>query len=400
MARRTYQAGYVFQRGKTKHDRWDVNATAFARYWADVPGQQKHHRLLTLGICRTRTIAERACMQQLEQLGVNSIQQFIETTSSTTFKQQGELWLKSLAHRKRVPIEQTTLNNRRYALDKWIYPRIGSKMLGEVNNHTLKELVEEMSSSLSPASIRDYSAIVKAVVASSIDERGEERYPRKWNEEYIDAPLITKQRQPSVSLEAMERIVAATKDPYRMLYVLLTGCGPLRAGEALGLAIEHISADFRTLSIVQKAKRGVIQQFLKTKAGERNIDLCVELAQMLREFVGGRKSGLLFCTASGRQKLQRNTLRDSLHPLLRKLELPKGGFNIFRRYRLTYLKTTDCPDILRRYWAGHEQQKHVDERYIKVLEDRNYRLQWAERVGLGFSLTGQRGQLLEFRKAG
>jgi hypothetical protein len=121
---------------------------------------------------------------------------------------------------------------------------------------------------------------------------------------------------------------------------------------------------------------------------------------MLREFVGKRRSGLVFCTASGRQKLQRNTLRDSLHPLLRKLEFPKGGFNIFRRYRLTYLKMTDCPEILRRYRAGHEQQQHVDERYIKVLEDHNYRLQWAERVGLGFSLTGQRGQLLEFRKTG
>jgi integrase len=132
-----------------------------------------------------------------------------------------------------------------------------------------------MSATLSAASIRDYSAIVKAVCASVINERGERQYPREWNEEYIDAPLIANQRQPSVSSEAIETMLAAANDPYRMLYVLLAGCGPLRAWEALGLAIEHISADFRTLSIVQKAKRGVIQPFLKTKAGTREIDLSI-----------------------------------------------------------------------------------------------------------------------------
>ena len=71
-----------------------------------------------------------------------------------------------------------------------------------------------------------------------------------------------------------------------MLYELLAGCGPLRVGEALGLEIEkHISKDFRTLTIVQKAKRGEIQPYLKTINGKRKVDLCTPLAQMLREYV-------------------------------------------------------------------------------------------------------------------
>ena len=47
---------------------------------------------------------------------------FIESTSNITFKQQAEIWLKSLANRKRNPLEQTTIDNRRYALDKWMCP--------------------------------------------------------------------------------------------------------------------------------------------------------------------------------------------------------------------------------------------------------------------------------------
>lgn len=46
-------------------------------------------------------------MEEIEKLGINSAQHFIESTSKTTFKEQAELWLKSLANCKRDPVEQT-----------------------------------------------------------------------------------------------------------------------------------------------------------------------------------------------------------------------------------------------------------------------------------------------------
>ena len=189
-----------------------------------------------------------------------------------------------------------------------------------------------------------------------------------------------------------------------MLYALLAGCGPLRVGESLGLEIDkHISEDFRTLFICQKAKRGKIQQRLKTKNGTRQVDLCSGLATMLRESVGERKSGLLFQTSTGAQVLQSNALSDSLHPILDYMGHQRGGFNIFRRFRLTHLETNDCPEVLKHFWAGHAP-KHVSERYIKLTRDRDYRLKWAEKIGLGFEILGtanlgRLGRLLQFRKA-
>lgn len=92
---------------------------AYVRFWEDVPGQPNSKRTyVPLGICRTRTIAERKAAEKLEQLGINSTQHFVEATSNITFKQQGEAWLKSLGRRKRNPLEQTTIDNRQYALDK------------------------------------------------------------------------------------------------------------------------------------------------------------------------------------------------------------------------------------------------------------------------------------------
>jgi len=193
--------------------------------------------------------------------------------------------------------------------------------------------------------------------------------------------------------DRIERRGGKAKGQYQMLYALLAGCGPLRVGEALGLEIDkHIFPDCRTLHIIQKAKRGDIQQYLKTKHGKRYVDLCTPLAAMLRDFIGTRTSGLLFQTSTGAQLLQSNTLQDSLHPILKSMKHVQGGFNIFRRYRLSYIDKSDCPEALRHFWSGHAP-RHVSERYIKLMNDRQYRLDWAERLGTGFQIPGSVGLL-------
>ena len=124
---------------------------------------------------------------------------------------------------------------------------------------------------------------------------------------------------------------------------------------------------------------------------------------MLKDHIGERTSGLLFHTSTGAQLLQANTLQDSLHPILKKLEHVKGGFNIFRRFRITHIKKSECPEFLQHFWSGHAQT-HVSERYTKLLQDRDYRLRWAEKVGLGFELPARSiskpSKLVEFRRVG
>ena len=191
------------------------------QFWRDVPGQSKQKRdIASLGFCRTRTIAEREAARRLEQLSINSAKTFIETTSSITFKAQGEVWLKSLADRKRSPLQQTTIDTRRYALDKWIYPFFERKLLADMNNLAMKDFVEHISN-LAPATIRDYSNIVKAVVASAVNEDGEQLFPRTWNEAFIDAPLVTQQKQPSTDKKGMESTLKEATGRYSVLYALL-----------------------------------------------------------------------------------------------------------------------------------------------------------------------------------
>src|SRR5260370_6512039 len=275
LMRRSWQQGYIYQKNNPRK-KWDENAPAYRENWRDIPGTGGQRRTAPRGICPTRPVDTRRAAEQLERLGINSTQQLSEAISNASFQMQAERWLKSLANRKRNPLEQTTIDTRRYALDKWICPFFAGRPLADINNRAMKELVEHMVPKLSPATIRDYTGIVRAAVASAINEDSEELFPRTWNEEFIDAPAIDKQRQPSPTSESITNTVKSAKGQYQMLYALLAGGGPIRAGDALGLEIDkHISTDFRTLHILQKAKRGKIQPFLKTKNGERDVDLCV-----------------------------------------------------------------------------------------------------------------------------
>jgi len=140
------------------------------------------------------------------------------------------------------------------------------------------------------------------------------------------------------------------------------------------------------------------------------VDLSEPLAAMLRDFVGGRTGGLVFCKPDGSQLMQRDILKHSLHPILKKLGLEQGGFNIFRRFRITELETAEVPAALQHTWSGHAKS-HVSEVYKKLLKQREWRLRWAEKVGTGFTLPGHQqaaaetpngksGKILEFRKVG
>lgn len=125
---------------------------------------------------------------------------------------------------------------------------------------------------------------------------------------------------------------------------------------------------------------------------------------MLKDHVGSRTSGFVFPNKVGKPLDQANIKLRSLHPILKHLELPIGGFNIFRRFRRTHLtKFSDCPKELKHYWSGHAPE-HVSERYIKLGHEREFRMMWAEQIGLGFELPkGYNnkgfGQLVQFREA-
>jgi|SRR5450755_1678934 integrase len=262
------------------------------------------------------------------------------------------------------------------------------RLVSSVGNLALKGLVAKMvKAGLSPKTINTYSQVVKSVVASAVNEEGEQLYPRRWNHEFCDMPVVDKRKQktPCPTSEVMTGIIATTKG-YKQMYLAFEGGGGFRAGEAIGIEIDkHISADFRTIKVRQKVRRGKLEHFLKTDAGRRDVDLCSALAEMLKAYVGGRTAGFLFQNKNGNFPSQTNLLRRGLHPALKKPGQPKAGLHSLRRFRLTWLRKNRVPGDLERFWMGHENETVGDD-YSKLKDDVAFRLEQAEKVGLGFEI--------------
>lgn len=351
--------------------------------------------------CLTASEISRRAKEIVQTSGADSVEHFEKCealTNGTTFKQQAAYWLDHLQNRNRKPIKPATAAGYQSYIKKWLNPYLGDKPLASVDNKTLKELVATLkAANLSAKTIVEIVGAAKWIVASAIDEEtGKQKFPREWNHDYIDLPVVesTQQNRPTLDAEQVAACIANAKGRYRTLYALLAGSG-LRIGEALAIHLEDgdhttISPDCKTIHVRKSVWQGREQE-PKTPNAKRSVDLCDELAAHLKAFIGNRKSGLLFQTDSGSPIGQSNIIRDSLRKMGKDgkplLGINVEGFHTFRRFRVSQLVEADCPEDLKKYWIGHAT-KDLTELYgkqsTKVLLRRQ---EWAEKIGLGFKLV-------------
>jgi integrase len=117
------------------------------------------------------------------------------------------------------------------------------------------------------------------------------------------------------------------------------------------------------------------------------------IAVLLKEFVGDRTSGFLFCTRQGKTLSQSDIIRRHLHKALEKLKYVnpftgthKAGNHAFRRFRNTYLRNyTNCPEGVLKFWMGHAG-KDMSDLYDKIKRDVAFRRDVAEQCGFGFEV--------------
>ena len=113
----------------------------------------------------------------------------------------------------------------------------------------------------------------------------------------------------------------------------------LRAGEILGLRVEDVNLETRTLSVKQGAWRGKLQT-TKNEASENALPIPFALDGMFREYLKTWKSnplGLLFSNRNGRPYTSQKIVEYHLWPLLDALKITRAGFHAFRHAHATLL---------------------------------------------------------------
>jgi integrase len=307
---------------------------------------------------------------------------------SVTFSQQSEIWLDSLRTRKRKPVSPATL----HAFGSYVRrlaPMIGDMKLAEVNNGTLKQLVQQLDKEkLSAKTINELVSVVKSVVGSLADEStGEPLLKRDWSARFIDAPTVAKQKQPCVTAGDIERCLReSSSDQERLLYTVVAGTG-LRIAEALAIHVsgkcDHTSwsPDGSTISVRSSVFNGREIGRLKTVAAKRTVDLDPRLNDFIGHYAEskGIKVGDYLFQARRDGPMHVNTARHWLadHGI--------PGFHAFRRFRITRLRECAVPEDILRFWVGHSGQSITDT-YSKLGECDDLRKEWATRAELGFVL--------------
>lgn len=296
---------------------------------------------------------------------------------TTTFASQAEIYLTEIATRRVRPAKANTLHVYRSMLNARILPSIGREDLANVGNKTAKLLVGRLAEAgLSPASINLAVTLVKQIVASAVDEDGNELYPRTWKADFIQTPEVNpaSQKAPTVPASRITEALGATYGPVKALIALLGGSG-LRIGEALGIGLGNVwDPQAGTVTITGTLVEGEFQPSPKTEAGNRVVDLPGPVNVLLKAVypTEDARKGTLFPASD-------ETYRRKL------AELGIPGFHSLRRFRITHLQAASVPAPVIKFWAGHAAGD-ITERYTKVGAMIEERKQFSKSAGLGFQL--------------
>lgn len=299
-----------------------------------------------------------------------------------TFAQQSEKWLENGITRKRRPFRVHTVKTYRAALKK-VLPLIGRLPLEIIENGEVKKVGAKLTG-LSPATVKLYVDVIKEVVDSAVDSNGNALYPRKWNGEFLDLPVVETQKTPTVTPEEIEeairRAIQAGRIGDAALYALLAGTG-LRISEALAVMIgkDDGKGSFWVpeSGILIIRQQRIVNAFTdtKTKAGVREVNLAPELNDFLKPVFSNfaTVTGLLFPESESeyRTRLKEDGV--------------DGGFHSMRRFRETFLEKQGTIRMMMKFWTGHAAED-ISERYIKFGPEIEARKQWAAKIGLGFKL--------------
>jgi integrase len=380
MRRRSGQSGSIVRKGNKWHIRFYVD-TQEGRFRKSVPvGAAVGRNKLT------KAEAARKGSQVIASAGVNTEAHLVAAQhheAVETFKQRVEwcrkyhrAWLES------KPASVAVMDNH---LDKHILPRFGDLPVSMITEVRVQEFIADLgravferkkpngdvikSYTLSRKSILNIVGVLKLVVGRKMW--------KEWDDIDLGRPTRTIQRY--FTEEQLARIIEAAEGQYKALFALLAGTG-MRIGEAAGLYVEDVDLDMQMIHVRRGIYRG--QEITpKTDAGVRDIDIDDTLTELLKEFIGERKTGRLFATRRGTPLAHGNIRNRILTPLLKTLGIPKAGLHAFRHSRVTMLRKARTPEDLQKRWIGHSSFATGD-RYNHASEDIEYRRAALRHVGL------------------
>ncbi|MGA8012204.1 MAG: site-specific integrase [Candidatus Acidiferrales bacterium] len=356
MNRKRYQHGQLLL----------IDGNWFGRFYIDeiVNGKLRRYRpqkfLGTLRDYPTKRLAQRALEQQLRS--VNNVNSRPRLTA--TFAEFASKWEAKVLGQ----LKPSTAQNYRIHLRKHLVPFFGPRQMKDIDSESVQHLVANLE--VSPKTIRNIVVTLKSLWRSA----------RAWQyvaHDIFDGVVLPKGRRTQryfFTVEAVQKILAAAKEPYRTWYGLAAETG-LRAGELCGLTVDDVNLELGALQVRQSSWRGKLSD-PKTNESIRVIELSPQACTHLGVFLESwhpNPGRLLFASRNGTPWDQNLLLKRKFRPLLRSLGIvvPRGnGFHSFRHANATLMNSFGASHKLRQQRLGHAAGSPVTEAiYTHVISE-------------------------------
>jgi integrase len=353
MARKRYQTGRVFLKGKNEQ-KW---VGRYREDVADITGTTKRiRRSVILGAKRelpTKRLAERRLAAILARINCLDYR----PGRAATFGEFIERWKTEVLTTQKPSSARAVRSH----LKCYIIPEVGKLRLDQFGVENQQRFITRMPERstdkvVSRKTILNVVATISTILTTA----------RNWGYscEQIDMkklrlpPRGVASEARHFTIEQVQRILSAAGEPWRTLFCICTLDG-LRAGEALGLQWGDIDLEQRILHIRRTAWYGKMQT-PKTRESETTLPIPQALAAILKNYRTEWKPNpdeFLFVTRNERPPSSNNVVEHRLWPILDALEIPRCGLHAFRHTHTALLLDSGAtPKVAQR------QLRHADAR--------------------------------------
>jgi integrase len=365
LARRRYQKGRVFLRGKKDPvwvGRWREDEI-------DNGNIRRIERSEVLG-CKSDFPTKRLAFRELEKrLSVVNDPRY-RARPTAKFAEFTSRW-ESLVLTQHKPSTQATIRSH---IHKHLVPFFGNWQMREIGPEEVQRFISSIK--LSAKTAKNLFATLQMLFKSA----------RTWGyvaHDPVSGIVLPKRHRVArrfFSVEEALRILAGAPEPYHTFYGLALETG-LRAGELCGLRVSDFDFDRGLVSIGQSVWRGKFQS-----PKSENALRCFTLSRGLLGHVANflkqwrpNERGPLFVTRNGTPWDANLVVKRKLYPLLDSLGIERGGLHAFRHTNSTLMDRLGVPLKVRQQRLGHSDPSLTLGVYTHVASEDDERV--AEQLG-------------------
>ena len=358
-----FQTGYVRLVGK----KW------YGRYRRDVAGQEKRNQIAVVLGSKSEMTKQQAKKKLLDIIvaeGLNN-PNFLDKLSvpavpALTFNAVADSW-----ELKRLPqLKVSTQYTAPILINKYLRPFFGTLALDAIKTGVINDWIADVTKQgRHPKTVHNLWKQFRAIMNWHAQQNDEPK--RAW---YPSLPTIPDVEQRWFTQEEMQRIIAAAKGQYKVLFHL-AGFSGLRFGELAGLHYGDIDFVRGVIRVRRSVWRGM-EVSTKTKKGYRDVFVDSGTVQMLKEHLGGRTIGRVFQTRNASPLGNHNVVRQVLKPICKRLGIAPGGMHAWRHGRVSHLQANNVPGDFTKNQVGHSSLRttsgytHFTESFIRDTVER------------------------------